>query len=166
MTQQFNPLQATGAPVISSRRTRARPSRADILAMQDRRRAAQIATAMPTASPQIPMPVEPIQRAPEPQSSGFLARVKGAGGDLLVGAMNPLVPESVVRAALPKWGGIESAGMFARKLTSPLDIALTAATVGTLGGAAPLAVGARLGATGLAKQAARSAFEAVVGGAV
>ena len=166
MTQQFNPLQATGAPVISSRRTRARPSRADILAMQDRRRAARIATAMPTASPQIPMPVEPIRRAPEPQSSGFLDRLKGAGGDLLGGALNPLLPESVVRAALPEWGGIESAGMFARRFTSPLDVALTIATVGTLGGAAPVAVGARLGAMGAAKVAARSAFQPVVGGSV
>ena len=112
------------------------------------------------------MPVAPIQRAPEPQSSGFLDHLKGAGADILGGAMNPLLPESLVRAALPKWGGIESAGMFARRFTSPLDIALTAATVGTLGGAAPLAVGARLGATGLAKQGVRAVFQPVVGGSV
>ena len=133
--------------------------------MQDRRRAAQIAAAMPTASPQIPMPVAPIQRAPEPQPSGFLDHLKGAGGDLLGAALNPLLPESVVRK-LPEWGGIESAGMFARRFTSPLDIALTAATVGTLGGAAPLAAGARLGATGLAKQGVRAVFQPVVGGSV
>jgi len=133
--------------------------------MQDRRRAAQIAGAMPTASPQIPMPVAPIQRAPEPQSSGFLDHLKGAGGDILGAAMNPLLPESVVRK-LPEWGGIEAAGMFARRFTSPLDIALTAATVGTLGGAAPLAVGARLGATGLAKQGVRAVFQPVVGGSI